>query len=90
VFLRHGIIKLGDFGIARVLLGTMDEANTFAGTPYYMSPEALQGWFERAAPANCALPTTRWPHPLAHLAFSGTRRRLQCEKRYLEPGLHFI
>lgn len=48
MFLRHGIIKLGDFGIARVLLGTMDEANTFAGTPYYMSPEALQGGFERA------------------------------------------
>ena len=33
----------GDFGIARVLMGTTDEATTFAGTPYYMSPEALQG-----------------------------------------------
>eukprot|EP00043_Microstomoeca_roanoka_P013672 m.134330 g.134330 ORF g.134330 m.134330 type:complete len:1026 (+) comp15818_c0_seq2:182-3259(+) len=43
VFLRRGVIKLGDFGIARVLMGTMDEATTFAGTPYYMSPEALQG-----------------------------------------------
>jgi len=42
VFLRKGIVKLGDFGIARVLMGTHDEAHTFAGTPYFMSPEALQ------------------------------------------------
>eukprot|EP00048_Salpingoeca_helianthica_P005629 m.89750 g.89750 ORF g.89750 m.89750 type:complete len:709 (-) comp13672_c0_seq2:22-2148(-) len=42
IFLRNHVIKLGDFGIARVLANTFDEATTFAGTPYYMSPEALQ------------------------------------------------
>eukprot|EP00039_Didymoeca_costata_P012117 m.173346 g.173346 ORF g.173346 m.173346 type:complete len:697 (+) comp15386_c0_seq12:157-2247(+) len=42
IFLKKGLVKLGDFGIARVLQGTMDNATTFAGTPYYMSPEVLQ------------------------------------------------
>ena len=41
--LRMLLDDAGDFGIARVLMGTTDEATTFAGTPYYMSPEALQG-----------------------------------------------
>lgn len=40
---RGGVIKLGDFGIARVLHNTMEEASTFAGTPFYMSPECLRG-----------------------------------------------
>eukprot|EP01135_Chromosphaera_perkinsii_P002985 Nk52_evm7s232 gene=Nk52_evmTU7s232 len=42
VFLKNNRIKLGDFGIAKVLMGSTDQANTFAGTPYYMSPEILQ------------------------------------------------
>ncbi|CAK0836012.1 unnamed protein product [Prorocentrum cordatum] len=32
-------VKLGDFGICRVLEGSTDIANTLVGTPYYMSPE---------------------------------------------------
>lgn len=32
-------IKLGDFGIARVLKSTMECARTSIGTPYYLSPE---------------------------------------------------
>ncbi|KAL0487557.1 serine/threonine-protein kinase Nek1 [Acrasis kona] len=40
VFLtKTGQIKLGDFGIARVLNKTMDMAQTSIGTPLYMSPE---------------------------------------------------
>jgi NIMA (never in mitosis gene a)-related kinase len=31
-------IKIGDFGIARVLQHTYDCANTAIGTPYYLSP----------------------------------------------------
>ncbi|KAF4743783.1 hypothetical protein FOZ63_005987, partial [Perkinsus olseni] len=32
-------VKLGDFGISRVLEGTMEACLTVVGTPYYMSPE---------------------------------------------------
>lgn len=42
IFLTSGLVKLGDFGIAR-LLDTEDRATTLAGTPHYMSPEALSG-----------------------------------------------
>lgn len=36
---QHGIIKLGDFGIAKVLNSTIELAKTCIGTPYYLSPE---------------------------------------------------
>ena len=35
----NGTLKLGDFGISKVLESTMDKAETMVGTPYYMSPE---------------------------------------------------
>lgn len=35
-------IKLGDFGISRVLEGTTEAAVTIVGTPYYMSPEVCR------------------------------------------------
>lgn len=39
---RPGTMKLGDFGIARVLQHTQDCAKTAIGTPYYLSPEICQ------------------------------------------------
>jgi len=43
VFLTlNGIIKLGDFGIAKCLNFTMEKAETIVGTPYYLSPEIVQ------------------------------------------------
>jgi serine/threonine protein kinase len=34
IFLKSNKIKIGDFGISRILVGTMDVATTFTGTPY--------------------------------------------------------
>ena len=42
VFLtKEGLIKLGDFGISKVLSATRVEANTVVGTAHYISPEIV-------------------------------------------------
>lgn len=40
---KSNLIKLGDFGIARVLSSTRENAKTMVGTPYYLSPEIING-----------------------------------------------
>ncbi|XP_069814437.1 serine/threonine-protein kinase Nek11 isoform X2 [Dendropsophus ebraccatus] len=42
IFLKSNLLKIGDFGVSRLLMGSCDLATTFTGTPYYMSPEALK------------------------------------------------
>lgn len=44
VFLtKDNTVKLGDFGIARILTHTKEKAKTVVGTPYYLSPEIIEG-----------------------------------------------
>merc|ERR1719181_1076385 len=39
---KSGSLKMGDFGIAKVLECTIAQARTQIGTPYYLSPELCQ------------------------------------------------
>jgi NIMA (never in mitosis gene a)-related kinase len=39
---KNGLIKLGDFGIAKCLNFTLDKAKTIVGTPFYLSPEIIE------------------------------------------------
>ncbi|XP_022617272.1 serine/threonine-protein kinase Nek11-like [Seriola dumerili] len=41
VFLKQNLVKIGDFGVSCLLMGSCDLATTFTGTPYYMSPEVV-------------------------------------------------
>lgn len=37
----EGVVKIGDFGISRILEGQVEGARTVVGTPYFMAPEIV-------------------------------------------------
>lgn len=39
---QDGVVKLGDFGVAKVLEHTVAKARTVVGSPYYLSPEIIE------------------------------------------------
>jgi len=41
--MKNGKLKIGDFGIAKTLTETKNNASTVIGTPYYFSPEIING-----------------------------------------------
>ena len=41
--MKDGTVKLGDFGIARVIQSSNEKAVTQIGTPLYLSPEICKG-----------------------------------------------
>ena len=73
---RTPLLKLGDFGIARVLSNSADAARTRIGTPYYMSPELLRD--QPCGRARALAPPSfpgRAALPLAARASSSRRAR---------------
>ena len=42
IFIKDGVLKLGDFGISKELVHELDMAQTKCGTPYFMPPEVCQ------------------------------------------------
>ena len=85
LLLSGGIVKLGDFGISKLLAAHELAAQTMVGTPYYMSPEILQ--------AKHLLPEMLCPHPglcvLRLLLQFQVKWKDACRERFMGQRLMF-
>lgn len=84
VFLVDGgsTLKLGDFGISRVFEGSMDNAVTLVGTPYYMSPEVCSNepysWKSDVWSLGCVLyELCTFKHAFEHKSLQGLVHRIK-------------
>jgi serine/threonine protein kinase len=71
---REGSVKLADFGMARMLDGTMDQItapNHVAGTPQFLSPEQINGGAIGPATDLFALGTMLYLIATGRLPFPG-------------------
>ena len=61
IFLNsNGTVKLGDFGISKVLENSISNAKTVVGTPYYMSPEVLNSIYRSANLIHILIKVIYW------------------------------
>lgn len=40
---KDKVVKIGDFGISKIIDQTVQASKSFVGTPYYLSPEMVEG-----------------------------------------------
>ena len=74
----QNVIKLGDFGIARVLRDSADCALTTIGTPFYLSPEICQ---KKPYP---------WNKMLLKISFEKIQRKVLKLLKYFELEILFF
>nr|AKN21711.1 NEK8-2 [Schmidtea mediterranea] len=69
---KEEIIKIGDFGISKMLSTTHEGANSVIGTPYYISPEMCQGKLYNEKSDVWALGCILYEMTCLHKTFEGS------------------
>ena len=92
----NGIVKLGDFGISKMLTGGKKLARTMVGTPYYMSPEIIKvphgcSWCDgnMCLPGSVRVPPSSTAPCMLSLILRPLRQGCSC-MRSLSQGLSLL